>query len=507
METTTRNAPERKNVQGLILKGYTHPYSCHLLFQLPGSTQSPGSTPTELSQQQTFFKALYSHVQSAEDWGVYKPVSMLNIGLTFNGISKLDPAIIRQQDLQRFPVTFREGPASGGSQQSLGDNAGKNNKSNPQNWWNGQGDAVTNNLDCIVHIYSLTEEDLEILIAYVLDAAKTNGLTEFIPLLPAIKNGRLYQSIVDKDPAKIHFGYTDGISEPSLKPSEGTPSAESNNNFVIGYPQDALTVPGPTGEDTASIFAKDGCYNGFRVIHQDVAAFNRFLKNPTTDPAVMQQLQQLKLETSLEEWLAAKMCGRWRNGSPLMLSPDKPAHETSHEENFNYSVTDASGHKDDITSSLRCPFSAHTRVANPRDQQMVAAEGTFVPRIVRRGVPYGPTMDDQVVVDDGQDRGLIGLFLCGDLAGQFEKIYGWMNNNNFSGKEIFSVRKPPQDALLGDKTAANSDAFPGTVTSFIIPVDANNKITIPTLPNFLVTRGTAYCLLPSMETLGRMAGV
>ena len=499
MEATVSNVPERKNVQGLILRGYTHPYSCHLLFQLPTATGG----------QQAFFKVLYSYVQSAEDWGVRKPVSMLNIGLTFNGISKLDPAIIKQQDLQNFPITFREGPASGGSQQSLGDNAGKSPAGSPQNWWNGQGDAVNNHLDCIVHIYSLTEEDLEILADFVLQSAKTNGLTELIPLSPKVKNGRLYQSIVEKDPAKIHFGYTDGISEPSMDnvPPVGPTTPGYNNNFIIGYPQGAYNIPGPANDgSTASSFAKDGCYNAFRVIYQDVAAFNKFLKQPTTDPNVMQQLQQLKLETTLEEWLAAKMCGRWRNGSPLMLSPDKPEHDTAHGEDFGYSVTDASGKKDDITSSLRCPFSAHTRVANPRDQDMIAAEGTFIPRILRRGVPYGATMADDVIEDDGVDRGLIGLFLCGDLAGQFEKIYGWMNNNNFSGKEIFSIRRPPMDALLGNRDAANSAAFPGTVTSLAIPVAEVNTITIPSVPDFLVTRGTAYCLLPSLETLGRLAG-
>ena len=105
------------------------------------------------------------------------------------------------------------------------------------------------------------------------------------------------------------------------------------------------------------------------------------------------------------------------------------------------------------------------------------------------------------------DRGLIGLFLCGDLAGQFEKIYGWMNDNNFSGKEIFSVRRPPQDAMLGNKDAANSNAFPGTVTSFAIPVAKDTTITIPSLPDFLVTRGTAYFLLPGMGTLGSLAGI
>ena len=121
-----------------------------------------------------------------------------------------------------------------------------------------------------------------------------------------------------------------------------------------------------------------------------------------------------------KEWLAAKLVGRWRNGSPLVMSPDAPDPKTSDATDFGYS---------DDTAGLRCPFSAHSRVANPRDEPTFPDTDTPVPRISRRGAPYGAP---PVPPDYSGERGLIGLFLCGSLVNQFEKLYTWINTNDFS---------------------------------------------------------------------------
>ena len=59
-----------RNVQGLILRGYTHPHSCHMLFTF---RDRPGAAG--------FIRALLPEVQTAEAWRD-KPEGMLNIGLT-----------------------------------------------------------------------------------------------------------------------------------------------------------------------------------------------------------------------------------------------------------------------------------------------------------------------------------------------------------------------------------------------------------------------------------------
>ncbi|MBC7861855.1 MAG: hypothetical protein IAF38_02705 [Bacteroidia bacterium] len=491
--------PDRANVQGLILRGYTHPFSCHLLFSF--------STGAKSADTKSFFNDLYPKVQNSLDWGTNKPVSMLNIGLTFNGLSLLN--IVAQNDLINFPASYRQGPWSGGSQASLADVFDPD--STPSGWWNGNGDAVNASLHCVIHAYALTNNDLTTLVNFITTSATKNGLKEILPLAPTNSGGRLYQSIVYNDQNKIHFGYTDGISEPSLSipGTAGLPTAEDYSNFLIGYANSSISEPGPFDTSTSGVFAKDGCYNAFRIIYQDVYNFNNFIKDQAKKFA--DTLSYLGLsEPELEEWFAAKLCGRWRNGSPLMLNPLKPGNDVTPGtgEGFGYTeLSDPTLPNADIPSGARCPFSAHTRVANPRNQALDSSEGSNgPPRILRRGMPYGPTFEG--TTRDDVDRGLIGLFLCGNLSGQFEKIYGWMNYNNFSDPPVYGIKHPPQDALLGNRKAVLSPNFPGLTLDFTIPLEGNSSvpsITV-TLPSLLKTRGTAYCLLPGMASIAKMAG-
>jgi deferrochelatase/peroxidase EfeB len=388
---------------------------------------------------------------------------MLNIGLTANGIAVFEPTLVTQ-----FPTEFQLGPASIGSQQSLMDNG----PSAPTQWWNGQDGG---NIHGAVHCYGMTADALSGLLEIVGAAAENNGLREFRPLKSG--SGRLEQYAPLGD--DIHFGYRDGIDNPALgwpEHQEDTTTGDANN-FVIGYPGSSFG-PGPTS-GAAGEFAKDGCYNALRVFYQDVGAFERFLAQYA--PAVAAALGCSQHHAS--EWLAAKLVGRWRNGSPLILSPDAPDPRTSGATDFGYALDPA---------GLKCPFSAHTRVANPRDENVFPADSP-APRLLRRGMPYGAP---GVPPDYAGERGLIGLFLCGALAGEFELLYSWINVNNFSG--VFQT--DTQDALL-----ANRHATPQTDPSFTIPLPNGNAIEIPSLPQFVVTRGTAYCLLPSMATLKRIA--
>jgi hypothetical protein len=83
------------------------------------------------------------------------------------------------------------------------------------------------------------------------------------------------------------------------------------------------------------------------------------------------------------------------------------------------------------------------------------------------------------------------------LAGQFEQLYSWINVNNFS--QVFSPGLDTQDALLARGAAGDP--------SFTIRIPNGKPIRIPSLPQFIVTRGTAYYLLPRMKTLRRIAGL
>jgi deferrochelatase/peroxidase EfeB len=449
--------PDPRLVQGIILRGYTHPYSCHMLFTLQAGPGAAG-----------FIRALMPYVQSAQDWGDDKPDRMLNIGLTYNGILTFDSSLKGQ-----FPNEFEAGPWSSGSQQSLMD-AGAGS---PDLWWNGNDSQA---IHCIVHSYGMTADALSGLVAIALQAAQANGVKEILPLKSG--SGRLEEYAPLRD--YVHFGYHDGIDNPALRwpndPANTDPG--DANNFLIGY-DGSQFHPGPRS-GKAGEFAKDGCYNAFRVLYQDVEAFDKFLadKAPLVVKAIGGSLDDAR------EWLAAKLVGRWRNGSPLVLSPDAPNPATSNATDFGYSGD---------TAALKCPFSAHTRVSNPRDEMTFPGTDTPVPRLLRRGMPYGAP---PAPPDYEGERGLIGLFLCGSLAGQFEQLYSWINVNNFS--DVFPDLDT-QDALLANRVSP-SDGDP----SFTIPLPpGSSPIPIPSLPQFVVTRGTAYCLLPSIPTLRRIAGM
>lgn len=472
MVMSTPLPPDKSTVQGLIMRGYTHPYSSHLLFRF--------SSKAAASQ---FIKALLPYLRSAENWGTNKPDKMLNIGLTFTGISIASS--LTKTELNAFPNTFTTGPASQGSQGSLQDYG----EGDPEKWLfggllaNGNPDPAKR-VDAIVHSYAMHQNSLNELTDFIAKAATAAGVVELLPLDGG--KGRLeqYQLPVDT----IHFGYRDGISEPDLNWPETWPAPPVNtdpadlNNFLIGYPNSAFQ-PGPSNPATpnASAFAKDGCYNAFRVLYQDVNAFDKYLSDNA--PVVAQTLG--KSTEYVKEWLAAKLNGRWRNGSPLILSPDAPDPATADATNFSYT---------EDTKGLKCPFSAHTRVGNPRDEALFPAESP-VPRLIRRGVPYGaPPVSD----NDKGERGLIGLFLCGALASQFELIYSWINTNNFS--PLFSPNFDTQDALLANRATPDID------TTFTIPIPGAAKpLVLPKLPQFIVARGTAYCLLPSIPTLKAIA--
>jgi deferrochelatase/peroxidase EfeB len=479
--TTVSNAPDKSTIQGLILRGYTHPFSCHLLFNFPADT------PT--SATQAFFKALYPLVQNAEDWDTNKPARMLNIGLTFTGIQQLN--VLSASDLAQFPSDFQSGPWSGQSQASLSDYG----SSAPSTWW--EGNFPNQNLHCVVHAYGLTQPDLDALISDITTAAAANDVQELFAL--AGNQERLTQYPLPDD--EIHFGYRDGISEPALTWSGAPPSPQGDqgdlDNFLIGYsPTTSQIQPGPTAGNAGS-FALNGCYNAFRILYQNVAAFNKLLQDQSSTivPIIGGTSDQA------QEWLAAKLMGRWRNGSPLILSPDAPNPATQDGELFGYTEPNDPSTYKDVLSTNKCPYSAHTRVANPRDEHLTPIEGTAPPRIVRRGVPYGPTLTG--ITDDGKDRGLIGLFLCGSFSRQFEKIYGWMNTNNFAS-DLAGLSTYPQDAVLGNR---NPTSLGNINTNFTIPMANQNPVLVSQLPLLIETRGTAYCLLPSLTTIRLLAGM
>ncbi len=444
-----------RNVQSLVVNLYRLPLSRHLLFRLD---KAGGSNA------RAFLRKLKPLVTMADIQLGPTSDNLVNVGISCKGLAALG---VDEALLKTFDWVYRQGP----DPLRLGDVAGT--PSDISTWWNDQ--FTTDDVQCIVHVYARSQTQLDATTNKIRGYADSTTVVELKP--------RADGSVLDGSSlggGKLHFGYTDGISHPDIS-WDDTPESPSQLNFrrfILGYStSDFSSAP---GSGPAADLVRDSSYAAFRWLYQDVATFNRFLS--TEAPALFPSLAP----ADAEELLAAKLMGRWRNGTPLVLSPNTPDPALSRANNFGYGTQDPKG--------LACPFSAHIRVVDPRDEALMPAVAiTGVPRVLRRGMAYGPEL--QGTVDDKVDRGLIGIFLCADLRLQIYILMGWIKKNDFS--PVFRPNMRVQDALVANR------AEPDTDHSFTIPT-ANGDVKVASLPDFVHTRGTAFVILPSKTMLEKL---
>src|SRR5205085_2685956 len=191
-----------------------------------------------------------------------------------------------------------------------------------------------------------------------------------------------------------------------------------------------------------------GTFMVYRKLKQNVGMFREYLKT-----------ESKKYEGG-EEKLAAKIVGRWRDGTPLELSPDKedPNIVKDPKRNVNFTFgQDLHG--------TRCPMGAHIRRANPRDA--FGFNGALVNRrrMTRRGIPYGTYVPLDQKANDNEDRGLIFIAFNASTYRQFEFVQQqWIEYGN--------------DARQGsdrDMIAGNHDGPKESSSRFFIQGTTDNK--------------------------------
>ena len=262
------------------------------------------------------------------------------------------------------------------------------------------------------------------------------------------------------------FGFRDGISHPAVEGSgiAGTNPQEKPlkaGEFVLGY-RDEL---GGTQKTEPEILGRNGTYVVIRKLHQRVAAFRQYI-----------QANSKSVED--EEWVAAKMMGRWRSGAPLALCPFHDDAELGADprrnNNFLYAADDPAG--------LKTPSGSHSRRGNPRDAAIAGV--ARIHRMIRRGTAYGPALPEGVMVDDGVDRGTIFTFVGASIGRQFEFIQSqWINDGVFIGAD------QDRDPILGSHEI-----------NFTLPRKPVRK-RLQGIPRFVVTRGGEYCFMPGLRAL------
>jgi Dyp-type peroxidase family len=232
--------------------------------------------------------------------------------------------------------------------------------------------------------------------------------------------------------------------------------------FLLGYENEDGELPqGPPAP-----LGPNGTFMVYREIDQDRTAFVNYVDTAAESAGL-----------SSEE-LAAKIVGRWRDGTPVAQMPVEPdiASNRRRANDFRY---------EDDGYGFGCPLGAHVRRANPRDALPGGAERTMRHRIIRRGMPYGPP---------DHEEGRAGLaFICfsASIANGFEFIQGeWINTG-----DAFGLGSEP-DFLL-QQPAALGEALKGrTVIQGYRPI----VLEPPDTP-FVTVRGCEYLFVPSRSAL------
>lgn len=455
------------DIQGLILRGYRKDQARHIVLRIKEGRDEPFRRL--LARMANERQAEVPFVTVAADW-TNKPSRIteshhcVNIGFTYAGLKAMS---VDEQSLLSFPDSFRSGAVERAAY------VGDTDSSAPGTWrpsFAGDGPHV------IVSVYADTRTDLDT-VTRTLEDELGDSVSEPVHLEAQRLEGRDIE----------HFGYVDGLSQPTIDgaPTAGIPDpfpAVPAGEFVLGHP----TQRGGPWEPmpTPDALSRNGSFAAFRVMDQDVKAFEEFLTRASAEKGIDR------------EFLAAKLCGRWRrSGEPLVLRPVDAKGDgrvRRHGRNmFDYERTATFDNSD--YEGLLCPRGAHIRRAFPRSQRVVDDATGLGRRLVRRAMPYGPKYDPYDPTDgDAEDRrGLIGMFICASLENQFEYVMrNWINGGLFAAG-----------------VAGASDPLAGTrgdgETPFAVPGTSGAKSV--NVPRFVRTRGCAYLFLPSKTALRWLA--
>jgi Dyp-type peroxidase family len=411
---------DRKVIQGLVARNYDRMKAVSHIVLKVQNVAAAGD----------FIEQYKGRVATVEDDGAR---TCLNIGFTFHGLSAfLKPKQIEALANKRELRAFVSGAVDRAGQ------VGDIDKNDPRSWKEDLGKPE--NVDVLLSVYA---EDMPLLQGEV-----EKILADALPGFGKPVSRNPGEMLPD---GRIHFGYKDGISQPNitgLRNNGDKQEAVPAGAFVLGY--DSQFAGHEYDYDFPKELGHNGTFAAFRIMKQDVQRFEQFL----TDKAA-------ETKTS-RELVAARLCGRWRDGTSLVVSPEYAANDPTND--FKYKLEAPGKYVPDSV----CPFSSHVRRTNPRDDKVAGLSGGTKHRIVRSTMPYGKPYDimnkDYI---EGQpnfeERGLIGLFFCVNLEDQFEFIMkNWVMRGGFNG----------------NLPASNSDPMIG-------------------LDSFVQTRGAAYFFMPS----------
>jgi Dyp-type peroxidase family len=446
------------DIQGFVLRGYTFPVARYLLLQIVPA------------RGREFIGKLIRQITTGERWDQAKPRTTVNVAFTYRGLKKLD---LPEPSLQSFPCEFVQGMKERGAILS---DTGLNS---PDHWepvWRDES------VDAWLGVYA---ESLPELDRQCADLTSLMNATGGAVVIGSQDAGVL---VIDgKITTKEHFGYTDGFGNPDYvgvvrdtQPGQGKlmPNGSwaplATGELLLGYADEAGELP---VAPIPHLLANNSTFMVYRKMHQNVATFRKYLN------------EKGKLYSGGKEKLASKFIGRFRDGTPIEVSPDKcdPAVVANKQLNVNFKY---GGDLDGV----RCPIGAHVRRTNPRDA--FGFDGKLVDRrrISRRGMPYGPYTPEEQPVSDTDEHGLIFMVMNASIFRQFEFVQQqWIEYGNDARQGN------DKDMLMGNHGGVGKFMIQGTADP------ANPPFVCGGLQNFVELRGGDYFWVPSITALRMIA--
>jgi Dyp-type peroxidase family len=373
-------------IQGNVFPGFNKDQQAFLGLRFPAAESARAwlqETVSELTSAREVIAFRALRAQRAREPGLGIPRSTW-VNLAF---SRAGLRLLESSEAGTFPEAFEQGMA--GRAARLGDT--------PDSWR--FGGTPETEAHALVIIGADTLGDLQQAVGFHRERVAHHGARDlFLEVLgQECRGAKLPGALRGHE----HFGYRDGVATPGVDGSPGT------GDFVLGYPgaDGRLSRSGPA-------WSRDGSYLVFRRLRQDVAGFHRAL-HALVGPTGLKNRAQV----------GAKLVGRWPSGAKLEdpIAESDPGAATPTEYTVEELAADPAGRQ--------VPGFAHVRKADPHG----AAAGDRRPRLLRRGVPYGPPLpaaEGSMPVDDGRDRGLLFVAYQGDIANQYELVQRWLNDRN-----------------------------------------------------------------------------
>ncbi|UVT17131.1 MAG: peroxidase [Nitrospira sp.] len=479
---------EYHDIQGLVQHDYVElPSAIFVLCQV-----------TDPERAHAWLAGLVEQIERVSRLALDHPrrTSAVHVAFTSHGLSALGVAA---EVLNQFPREFREGMATLQRERLLGDRG----ESRAVNWeWGAERDSTRADdhprpdprLHVMLMVYAHDADMLRDRIETLLPRGTDQGLRELKRFDTVFLAGPEREADGRLVGPKEHFGFRDGIgqphvagmppSDPNVNPAEGNTIAPGE--VLLGYANSYGEMPeGPTDVHGLG-FGRNGTFLVFRQLRQDVKQFWDYVaacSDSEADAAIK---------------LAAKMVGRWPDGTPLVVSPNHSNPEARTHNQFLY----ASDRDHPDPYGTRCPIGAHIRRTNPRDSlgddPAQALELANQHRIIRRSRAYGPPLVENMdpksmmgAVDNGAERGLHFLCLNAAIDRQFEFVQSlWANNPKFG-----NLYEDP-DPLIGVQ-----DGRTGQFTVQGQPI----RCRYSNMQRFVQVRGGAYFFLPGIEAIRTLA--